>query len=124
MLKTLRTRLAKICMLITATLLAMMSLISLGILEKQFNAQQYTLIENQLNSIVFRLQTERSISHTFLSKLEATNQLLIKIEDNGIPLLFKVIPLLLRLELNFLQKQLLLLRLTIILAPLIYLPRL
>ena len=89
MLKTLRTRLAKICMLITATLLAMMSLISLGILEKQFNAQQYTLIENQLNSIVFRLQTERSISHTFLSKLEATNQLLIKIEDNGIPLLFK-----------------------------------
>ena len=82
MLKTLRTRLAKICMLITATLLAMMSLISLGILEKQFNAQQYTLIENQLNSIVFRLQTERSISHTFLSKLEATNQLLIKIEDN------------------------------------------
>ena len=89
MLKTLRTRLAKICMLITATILATMSLISLGILEEQFNAQQYTLIENHLNSIVFRLQTEKSISHTFLSKLEATNQLLINIEDNGIPLLFK-----------------------------------
>lgn len=89
MLKTLRTRLAMICMLITATILTMMSLISLGILEKQFNAQQYTLIENHLNSIIFRLQTEKSISHTFLSKLEATNQLLIKIENNSIPLLFK-----------------------------------
>ena len=89
MLKALRLRLATICMCMTATILAMMSFISLGILEKQFNNQQYALIENHLNTIAFRLQTEKRISHSFLSELEATHQLLIRIEDNGIPLLFK-----------------------------------
>lgn len=89
MLKTLRKRLATTCMLITATILATMSLISLSILEKQFTSQQYTLIENYLNTIVFRLQTDQSISHTFLSELEATNHLLIYIEDNDVPLLFR-----------------------------------
>lgn len=40
------------------------------------------------NSLCFRLQSESVISHQYLSLTEARSQLLIHIEENGIPLLF------------------------------------
>ncbi len=89
MLKALRKKLTLICTLITAAILSLMSLLSLALVQKQYKAQQYTLLENHLNTLVFRLQTEKVISHPFLSELEATHHLLISIEYNNKPLLFK-----------------------------------
>ena len=88
MLKALRKKLTLICALATAAILSLMSLLSLGIVEKQYKAQQNTLIENHIATLVFRLQTENVISHPFLSELEATHHLIIAIKYNNRPLLF------------------------------------
>ncbi|MCI8660145.1 MAG: HAMP domain-containing histidine kinase [Lachnospiraceae bacterium] len=40
------------------------------------------------NSLCFRLQSDTVISHSYLSRTEARNQLLIHIEENGIPFFF------------------------------------
>lgn len=89
MLKTLRRKLILLCTLITAAILTLMSLVALGIFEKHFRTQNHLALENHLDSLIFCLQTENTISDAYLAEMEVTNDLIILIEDQGQPLLFK-----------------------------------
>lgn len=89
MIKQIRRHLTFICAFITAAILSTMSFIALNIFEKHFDAQTKGTLDNQLNTIIFRLQTERNIGQSYLLETETTYQLIISIEDNSTPLLFK-----------------------------------
>ncbi len=55
----------------------------------QLKSYQIEKYENIRDTIVYKLQTEKVIYNTWLAEQEAANKLIIHIEENGIPFLFK-----------------------------------
>ena len=88
MLKRLRMRLALICTCMTGTILLIMVLGSLPGSEKQLKERSAKLFQSNFNAILFKLQSDSTISNTWLAQTEASNHLIIDIEDNGQPFSF------------------------------------
>lgn len=88
MLKQLRKRLALLCAFITGAVLLVMAIGSLSVAENQLNGRSETLFQSNINSIVYKLQSDRYISNTWLAQTEASDNLIIYIEDNGQPFEF------------------------------------
>jgi signal transduction histidine kinase len=57
--------------------------------QKQLDSRVALSSEAQLNTLIYYLQVSHSINGTWLSELETSNELIIHIEDNHTPLLFK-----------------------------------
>lgn len=57
--------------------------------EAQLKNQSDITFQNNINSIVYKLQSGKIIDNTWLSQMEAGNMLIIHIEDNRKPLMFK-----------------------------------
>ncbi|WP_313341680.1 HAMP domain-containing sensor histidine kinase [Sedimentibacter sp.] len=57
--------------------------------ETQLKNQSSITFRNNINSIVYKLQSGRVIDNTWLSQMESGNMLIIHIEDNRKPLLFR-----------------------------------
>lgn len=56
---------------------------------REFNKKNLVSFQNQILNITSRLQSGTTISCTWLSRLESDNRLIIHIEDNGKPLLYR-----------------------------------
>ncbi|MDY3369500.1 HAMP domain-containing sensor histidine kinase [Zhenhengia yiwuensis] len=89
MLKELRIQLTLICSTITGLILCVICLIALQISETNINKSNRIAFENQLQTITYQLQTYQNIKTSWLAQLEASNKLIISIEDNTHPLFFK-----------------------------------
>ena len=89
MFKKLRLKMILICLGITATILTIVCIISFSIFNTHYKKETTATLENQLTNLVLTLQQQKTISHTYLSQLQATHQVLIYIEDHGTPLLFQ-----------------------------------
>lgn len=82
MIKRIRHKLALTCMLITAIILSLMTAVSLLIFEKHYKNERYTLLNNDLDTILLDIQNRRAISVPFLLDQEAEKDLFIFIEEN------------------------------------------
>lgn len=89
MLNKLRLKLTLTCATITTTILIIMVLFALTISEKELNSRSKLTLESQLNTLTYYLQTNNTISHLWLAQLESSNGLVVNIEENHHPLLFK-----------------------------------
>lgn len=65
-----------------------MSILVLIVSEKYLNERSQLILENHLDSIIYRLQSDHIISQTWLAQMETANQLIIYIEENNKPLLY------------------------------------
>lgn len=88
MLKKLRLRLSLIYVITTGIVLAVATSLLFGISTNQMNTQRELMFQNDLNSLIYKLQSSRIIDNLWLAQLESTNTLLIHIEDNGHPIFF------------------------------------
>lgn len=89
MLKQLRKQLTLISTCITGLILCVICLLALQTSEKQLNARSQLAFQNHLNTIAYQLQHNQTIKNSWLAQIEADNDLIISIEDNGSPFLFR-----------------------------------
>lgn len=96
MLNKLRYKLTLICAVITASVLMFTVVSTFLITKKQLNDQSKHTLYTQLSTLVYYLQNSLSapnqvytIQHRWLSQLELDNDLIIHIETNHSPLIFK-----------------------------------
>ncbi|MCL1810016.1 MAG: HAMP domain-containing histidine kinase [Clostridiales bacterium] len=86
---SMRVRLALVCVITTGVLLCAMATVLLRISENQMELQSDAAFRNSANSIVYRLQNSRIIDDAWLSQIEAGSNLIVHIEDNTYPILFR-----------------------------------
>ncbi|MCL1981467.1 MAG: HAMP domain-containing histidine kinase [Clostridiales bacterium] len=86
---SMRLRLALVCVVTTGVLLCIMAAVLLRISENQMGLQSDAAFRNSANSIVYRLQSSRIIDDAWLSQIEAGGNLVVHIEDNTCPILFR-----------------------------------
>ena len=89
MLKSLRRNLAFAYTLMAGVILALVALVCLGAAEQQLRAAARLEFDNGVNSIVSKLQNERTLSHAWLAQSEAASHQVIRIDDNGVPISFQ-----------------------------------
>ncbi|MGL4737065.1 MAG: sensor histidine kinase [Cellulosilyticaceae bacterium] len=89
MLKELRRNLTLLSTVITGTILSIVCLIALQISEHQVSSRNRLAFENHLTTIAYQLQHNQVIKNSWLGQLEVDYDLLIAIEDNGSPFLFR-----------------------------------
>lgn len=88
MLKKLRLHLSLIYVITTGIVLAVATSLLFGISSNQMNKQRDLMFQNDLNSLIYKIQSSRVIDNLWLAQLESGNGLLIHIEDNGYPIFF------------------------------------
>lgn len=88
MLKKLRLRLTTICSLITGAVLIAMAITALVISEGKLAQANESTFHSNINTILTKLQNDRTVSTSWLARTEAENSLVIHIEDNRHPLAF------------------------------------
>lgn len=82
----------KMTLLYTLTTGIILSCVLLAILlysEKLMRLRNEETFQNGIWTLVTALQYDHALSHSWLAQLEAENQFIIQIEENGTPLLFK-----------------------------------
>ncbi|MCI8326692.1 MAG: HAMP domain-containing histidine kinase [Lachnospiraceae bacterium] len=75
--------------LTTGIILTLVLLIILFYNEKRITVKNEESFQTNIWTTISKLQTERSISHSWLSQMESENDLIIHIEENNIPLLYR-----------------------------------
>ena len=86
MLKTLRRRLTA---LFTVTTGLILTAVTVGVGTREFQKKNLEAFQNNLLTITTRLQAGGTIDCTWLARMESAGKLIIHIEDNGQPLLFR-----------------------------------
>lgn len=89
MLKKLRIKFTLTYILTTGIILVCFFAWYMHMSENQLRNQSSITLQNNINSIVYKLQSGKIIDNTWLSRMEAGNMLIIHIEDNRKSLLFK-----------------------------------
>lgn len=84
----LRGRLTAICAVGTSLVLAAMAFLGLRFSLAQLRAQYENAFDSALNSVFFYLQSQQYIDQTWLARTEASGELSIGVEKDGVPLLF------------------------------------
>jgi len=88
MIKALRNKLVLLYSISTGFILVIVIIVLLIFTEKELKDKWQETFQNHINMIINKLQFENTISDVWLSQLEAKNNLIIHIEDNGNPLNF------------------------------------
>ncbi|MCM1262223.1 MAG: HAMP domain-containing histidine kinase [Butyrivibrio sp.] len=88
MFKKVHLRLTLLCAGSTAAIMIVMSLAYLYISEQNLNKNQVQSFENDINTIATNLEHQNVITMEWLSKMEAQNNYIFFIIDNGIPFLY------------------------------------
>ncbi|MCM1048363.1 MAG: HAMP domain-containing histidine kinase [Clostridiales bacterium] len=88
MFKKVHLRLTLLCAGSTAAIMIVMSLAYLYISEQNLNKNQLQAFENDINTIATNLEHQNVITMEWLSKMEAQNNYIFFIIDNGVPFLY------------------------------------
>ncbi len=89
MLKKLRIKFTILYILTTGIIFGCFFIWYMYTTEEQLEKQSAITFQSNINSIVYKLQSSKIIDNIWLSQMEAGNMLIIHIEDNGNPLMFK-----------------------------------
>ena len=89
MIKKLRLKFTFICSLGMGIILIAICVFYFSLSETQLKNQSETIVKNNLNSIVYRIQDNKIIDNAWLSQLEAGNKIIIHIEDGKYSLSFR-----------------------------------
>ncbi|MBH1939599.1 HAMP domain-containing histidine kinase [Mobilitalea sibirica] len=89
MFKSLRNKLVILYSMSTGFILIIVIIVLLVYTEKEIAEKRLATFHNNVSTITNKLQFENTINHSWLSQLEKKNNLLMHIEDNGIPLTYK-----------------------------------
>ena len=89
MLKTLRRRLTALFTVTTGLILTAVTVGVLAVGTREFQKKNLEAFQNNLLTITTRLQAGGTIDCTWLARMESAGKLIIHIEDNGQPLLFR-----------------------------------
>lgn len=89
MLKKLRIKFTLLYILTAGIILGCLCAWYLYMSEAQLKNQDGITFQSNINSIVYKLQSGKIIDNTWLSQMEAGNMLIIHIEDNRKPLMFR-----------------------------------
>lgn len=94
MYKSLRNKLVLLYTVSTGFILIVVMIILLVVMEMKLEEKRIETFKEHGDTIINKLQLENLITHSWLSQMEAKNNLIIHIEDNGIPLNFRgVLPI-------------------------------
>lgn len=88
MLGKLHTRLTILCTLITCIILVVVTTGAFYIAREQRRQNSIASFKNDFNTIVYHVRTQLTIERAWLSQMEYSRQLIIRLEDNGLPFLF------------------------------------
>ena len=88
MLDKLRNRLTLLCILFTATILIVITIVAFSFSAKELNIRSRFALMNQLTYVSQHLLDESYISHTWLAKQEADNHCIISISSKNGPFTF------------------------------------
>lgn len=89
MIKKIRIKFTLIYILTTGIILGCLCAWYLHMSEAQLKNQSRITLQNNINSIVYKLQSSKIIDNTWLSQMEFGNKLIIHVEDNKNPLMFR-----------------------------------
>lgn len=89
MIKRLRLKFTFICSLGMGIILIAICVFYFSLSETQLKNQSETIVKNNLNSIVYKIQDNKIIDNAWLSQLEAGNKIIVHIEDGKYPLSFR-----------------------------------
>lgn len=89
MIKKLRLKFTFICSLGMGIILISICVFYFSLSETQLKNQGETIVKNNLNSIVYKIQDNKIIDNAWLSQLEAGNKIIVHIEDGKYPLSFR-----------------------------------
>lgn len=92
MIHTLRLRLTGLCVLVTALILAVLTLICLSISERGIKSQEEASFNINLNTLYQNLQMQTTLPHSWLRQAQHDYQFLIRLTDSGVPLFFQSLP--------------------------------
>lgn len=87
-LRALRLRLTLLAAALTGAVLVVMALTALTLSEGQLRRAGETAVQSNINAIVAKIQTDRTLSFTWLAQTEAADRLILAVSDNGKPLRF------------------------------------
>ncbi|MDO5539494.1 MAG: HAMP domain-containing sensor histidine kinase [Eubacteriales bacterium] len=88
MLKKVHLRLTFFCALVTAAILLVMTVFCLIISERGIKNKNYSDFQNNTSSILTYIDSQSTLSHTWLSQMESRYHLVIDIRDGVSPLLY------------------------------------
>lgn len=88
MFQALKEKLILLYTAITGLIIVIVMIILLVYTESILENKKKETFQNDLNTMIHKMQTENTFSHSWLSQMEEKNQLLIDIEDNGYNLTF------------------------------------
>ena len=89
MLKLLRRKLIIVYTLMTSIILVIVTGVILHTAELQIHKSAQPEFDNGVNAIIYKLQSERALTQTWLAQSEVSAQQIIHIEDGEIPLAFR-----------------------------------
>ena len=92
MIKQLQMRLTGLGVIVSAMILAAMSLLCLHISEKNMEQNEYHAFENTIYTIISYLEDQSVISHEWALRMESSHSLALWFYDNGRPLLINSLP--------------------------------
>ena len=79
----LRIQLTVLCVVVTALVLTILTLLCLYISETGARSQEEASLQSNLNTLYQNLQQQSSISHTWIRQTEYNYQISLRIWDNG-----------------------------------------
>ena len=88
MLRSLRKKLTLLCVIITGIILSATAVTLLILSESQIDRQSDVTFQNNLNSVIYKIQSGNILDSAWLSQLETGNRLIVHIQDNGVPILY------------------------------------
>ena len=89
MFQTFRIRLTILCSTVSALILAVLNFLCLSISETGNRRQEEAAFQAGLNTFYQNLQQQTILSHSRIRQIEHSNQLYLRIYDNGTPLLYQ-----------------------------------
>lgn len=89
MLRSLQRKMALIYTFTTGMILTIVVIIVLLFSEQLLKEKSMEAFQSSILTLTSKIQSDSSVSHPWLSSMEADNNLIIHLEDNGTPLLFR-----------------------------------
>ena len=88
MFKKVQVRLTFFCSLTMGVILLIMTIICLAVSERSLGSQKESVFCSNASSILSYIDSQQTLSHTWLAQMEHNYGIMIDIQDNGSPLFY------------------------------------
>ena len=91
MFKKVQVRLTFFCSLTMGVILLIMTIICLAVSERSLGSQKESVFCSNASSILSYIDSQQTLSHTWLAQMEHNYGIMIDIQDNGSPLFYNTL---------------------------------